>query len=49
MLEKRASEIYVYANNHYAGHGPTTIGELMWRVVDYDHLLRTVMKYLDVG
>ena len=23
-----ASEIYVYANNHYAGHGPSTIREL---------------------
>ena len=32
MLQNRASEVYVYANNHYAGHGPTTAGELMWRV-----------------
>lgn len=33
MLQKRASEIYVYANDHYAGHGPGTIRELTWRVV----------------
>ncbi len=26
--QSRASEIYVFANNHYAGHGPGTIREL---------------------
>jgi uncharacterized protein YecE (DUF72 family) len=29
----RGWQIYVYANNHYAGHGPETIRELVWRVM----------------
>jgi uncharacterized protein YecE (DUF72 family) len=28
----RGWQIYVYANNHYAGHGPETIRELVWRL-----------------
>lgn len=28
----RASEVYAYANNHYAGHGPATVEELARRV-----------------
>ncbi|TAJ15174.1 MAG: DUF72 domain-containing protein [Planctomycetota bacterium] len=31
-LRERVIEIGVYANNHYAGHGPTTIRELRARV-----------------
>jgi uncharacterized protein YecE (DUF72 family) len=27
-LAERVTELFAYANNHYAGHGPATIGEL---------------------
>ncbi len=30
----RGWQIYVYANNHYAGHGPETIRELVWRAMN---------------
>jgi len=29
---QRVPEAYVYANNHYAGHGPATIRDLAARV-----------------
>jgi len=31
-LLERVPEVYVYANNHYAGHGPATIRDLVDRV-----------------
>jgi uncharacterized protein YecE (DUF72 family) len=32
MLQRRSGLIYVYANNHFAGHGPTTIKDLAGRI-----------------
>ncbi len=29
---ERVSEVYVYANNHYAGHGPATVRDLVERI-----------------
>lgn len=31
-FEARVPLTFVYVNNHYAGHGPTTVAELAWRV-----------------
>lgn len=31
LLERLEGEVYTFANNHYAGHGPATIRELAWR------------------
>ena len=31
-LVEQLPRAYVYANNHYAGHGPATIRELIQRV-----------------
>ena len=31
-LRERVPEIYVFANNHYAGHGPDTIRDLVGRL-----------------
>ena len=33
-LLQRVPEVYVYANNHYAGHGPATADEIARRVGD---------------
>lgn len=33
-LQEVVPEVYVFANNHYAGHGPATIRELVGLVVD---------------
>lgn len=35
-LLERVPEVYVYANNHYAGHGPATIRDLVDRVESDD-------------
>lgn len=35
-LQPRVRDLFVYANNHYAGHGPATIRDLVARVVGAD-------------
>jgi uncharacterized protein YecE (DUF72 family) len=35
-LRELVPQVYVFANNHYAGHGPATIRELIGLVVDAD-------------
>jgi len=41
-IRAAASErrVWVFANNHYAGHAPTTMAELRRRIADPDHGLR---------
>ena len=42
QIRKRGVVIYVYANNHYAGHGPATVAQFMklWNAKGFPQITR---------